>query len=686
MSSSLSNNNTSYSAGTLAALALAGILLFLLISSALYYFAYHRPRSRRRRLDRRSRTQRRREPETGEVMDIRRPNRSDEPSWRKRFRLGLPYVGDVNGGGGGGGGGGSSLPPRGGEKDETPTRATKRDSILSTPDQDHPKSPRFAFDLPSLPIFPPQARIRSPPRPPPPPLSPSEPNPSVPLDTYFSDRDVRPAPSTSNNNVPVIRPPRPPVPPPAPAPAPATAPHPSSPPPGSPTHRGSKRSGSTFFYTPNTGSPVTPGGDNEELEYLDDYDETVMQLSPRTSERLGNTRIERDMRFPSGVSSEGNGDTTAGDSFLRVRDSSPFRVDFPQHQQQQRERRGSRFVTSLDPSRSRLSGQSRVRFQVETESAEPPLPKKEGEGETGEDKNHDNNNVASASQQPQQEQQPQSSQSPPQPILRASAPPVESDRDRRGAVVSFLEFGNSSPSGSLITHSSSGDSSQRPPERSRWSSTTAQSGGTFAASLGATTTNFSLGGSEYSRPSTTAHQYASSHHSSFPFPFPFAVVGPGDRHHHHHHHPQSDNYTHRTNTTTQSWPTHIHHPFSDPSANTGTITSASSTDSVPMSVSDIRFRHSDSDDGANHDSRRTSLGSHLPPHPPLPGEQTQTQTQTPQPQIPPTDSHSQQSHSQHSHQSQTGLFFGGNTPGIVERVLGLRPYDSSTNGRTPPRS
>lgn len=38
-----------------------------------------------------------------------------------------------------------------------------------------------------------------------------------------------------------------------------------------------------------------------------------------------------------------------------------------------------------------------------------------------------------------------------------------------------------------------------------------------------------------------------------------------------------------------------------------------------MTVSDIHFRHSESDDASVYfGSRRTSTGSHLPPHPPLP--------------------------------------------------------------------
>ncbi|KAL0581903.1 hypothetical protein V5O48_000133 [Marasmius crinis-equi] len=42
----------------------------------------------------------------------------------------------------------------------------------------------------------------------------------------------------------------------------------------------------------------------------------------------------------------------------------------------------------------------------------------------------------------------------------------------------------------------------------------------------------------------------------------------------------------------------------------------SPVESVPMSISDLHFRQSDSDDVSEHDNRRR--GSHLPPHPPLP--------------------------------------------------------------------
>ncbi|KAL0956634.1 hypothetical protein HGRIS_002768 [Hohenbuehelia grisea] len=51
----------------------------------------------------------------------------------------------------------------------------------------------------------------------------------------------------------------------------------------------------------------------------------------------------------------------------------------------------------------------------------------------------------------------------------------------------------------------------------------------------------------------------------------------------------------------------------------------SPTESIPMSVSDIHFRHSDSDSAGDAMSRRESTVSHLPPHPPLPGHTSMTE-------------------------------------------------------------
>jgi hypothetical protein len=87
----------------------------------------------------------------------------------------------------------------------------------------------------------------------------------------------------------------------------------------------------------------------------------------------------------------------------------------------------------------------------------------------------------------------------------------------------------------------------------------------------------------------------------------------------------------------------------------------SPTDSIPMTVSDIFFRQSVSDDGG---SRPVSTGSQLlPPHPPLSGL--------------PTVDESEYSHSQNGSPSpdllnpqQTSRALA-NTPFIVQRVLGV---------------
>lgn len=74
----------------------------------------------------------------------------------------------------------------------------------------------------------------------------------------------------------------------------------------------------------------------------------------------------------------------------------------------------------------------------------------------------------------------------------------------------------------------------------------------------------------------------------------------------------------------------------------------SPTDSIPFTVSDLHFRHSFSD-YATIDSRRTSANSGLPPHPPLP------------------------------HRSNTTLMpYSVPPPYIVQRVLGMVPLSPST--------
>jgi hypothetical protein len=88
----------------------------------------------------------------------------------------------------------------------------------------------------------------------------------------------------------------------------------------------------------------------------------------------------------------------------------------------------------------------------------------------------------------------------------------------------------------------------------------------------------------------------------------------------------------------------------------------SPTDSVPMTVSDIHFRHSLSDRTSNlpsaRDSRRISTGSHLPPHPPLSGI---------------ARGHSSTMHSQPFTPSVQATPGRASPPLIVQRVLGMSP-------------
>jgi hypothetical protein len=265
--------------------------------------------------------------------------------------------------------------------------------------------------------------------------------------------------------------------------------------------------------------------------------------------------------------------------FFRFRESSPFRVDFPRHSLKSSRASGS------GPTRKRHSG-SRVRFQDNIDAAQDPSSPKEDE----------NTDRSVSSNPPPPFSQPTAQLTP------SSAP----SRLDHGAVTSFLDL-TASPAGSLRTHSSSSSSrGNRPPERSRWSSTTSQSVYTNPSMA---TGNVSQRNDE-SRLSIPAS-------SSHLFPFRFSIHAP----HIQRQSEPSQNLPSEPRSPSEALstpidvPTRGAHPF--------TISESASlpspTHSVPTTISDLHFRHSESDDASRAGSRRASTGSHLPPHPPLPG-------------------------------------------------------------------
>lgn len=170
--------------------------------------------------------------------------------------------------------------------------------------------------------------------------------------------------------------------------------------------------------------------------------------------------------------------------------------------------------------------------------------------------------------------------------------------------ISFLDFGSS------ISNDASSSSHRSEPEKSRWSTTT---GPSQAPSLPSTeppsashSTNFEV------PPIPPSPQVTSPRPSSFPFP----VSMPNSPHH-----LQVPNFSrnirrHSSGPSTRQLPLLTippsGHRYVAPR-------SASPTDSVPMSVSDIHFRHISTSESGSY---RTSEGSQLlRPYPPLPRSQ-----------------------------------------------------------------
>ncbi|KAJ7091115.1 hypothetical protein C8R44DRAFT_719753 [Mycena epipterygia] len=326
----------------------------------------------------------------------------------------------------------------------------------------------------------------------------------------------------------------------------------------------------------------------------------LRSLSPRTSEaehpkpRSKRRRKEKQMRSsPLATPAQEEAPPDARDAplpelpnttSLFLRSTSPFQVDFDEN----------------DPRAVRYSSQSRVRFEGDANADEPGKghggDKARGSGSTGTDEHR----------------------SPPPRAPFRLTPLSDHPRD-----TSFLDFASSSE-GSIMTRSNDYSSSSRsigsfgatgqshwsmggtssniasivpPPQpKSRWSATTAPGSDIHTEAPS-------------SRPETS--------HNSSDSNFPFPVSLPASPHH-----PEG---TFQPRPT--SFGTHLEsgHPSTLNSLNSHPTDLLSDmpttpTDSVPMSVSDIHFRNSDTD----RDERHSSAG--LPTHPPLPPPPTPGQS------------------------------------------------------------
>ncbi|KAG7446688.1 uncharacterized protein BT62DRAFT_932143 [Guyanagaster necrorhizus] len=321
--------------------------------------------------------------------------------------------------------------------------------------------------------------------------------------------------------------------------------------------------------------------------------------SPRSSEVFPlQTRPAHEEQQPLASTSEPvdyiRGRLETRPSLLNVRESSPFRIEFHDSEQvpvKPRKRRLPSGVASAvghgERSSHRASGASRVRFE-ESEAAST--------NETSESDYPDSRRmtVDNASQDdPAPSSRPAFRLTPIHPM----APPSR--------VTSFLDLSGSSDA-SIRTHSNDNEtlasshriSSERQPT-SRWSSTTAPSSHGHARESAAP-----------SSPSSTM--------------FPFPVSLPASSHHPTGHRLSSPLPRPNVPDDQQSTARVHSHPLSE-------LAPLSPTDSVPLSVSELHFRQSVSDDAGERRPRsNVSLPalpmnmSLLPRHPPLPGHGTET--------------------------------------------------------------
>ncbi|KAJ8518581.1 hypothetical protein ONZ45_g4358 [Pleurotus djamor] len=223
----------------------------------------------------------------------------------------------------------------------------------------------------------------------------------------------------------------------------------------------------------------------------------------------------------------------------------------------------------------------------------------------------------------------------PPPGVPPLSSPARSDSE---GVISFLDFSGGSTEGSIITQSSS---SHRKSAKSRWSGPSMitslhRKPSTHLPPTDEPVPSRSDAGAHHPlpnkpRPQSNTHSESSgkASQSSGGFPFPIDLTPSphnplssfGRSQHVESPTPQQPgapdvpvvNVIRSSPERHQQEPIRPRHPSGLPGPET-----TSPTDSIPMSVSDLHFRHSDSESTGDSLSRRASEGSHLPPHPPLP--------------------------------------------------------------------
>ena len=633
---SVTSASSSYPPGTIAALALSGILLFILTSLALCYLFVWRPRARRKRRERRTIKQLDRD--SGEIVVIRQEKNDAEPGGG-RVRDVFPLQPKNTG-----------LTERGVTTTDAFDAPPFRFSLIGKvkaltnswrTNTSHSQSHRASHELPSTvsarrsgsdslhSIAPPDRDVLV--------ISsvPHHPRSDRSRDTpdrrpEVSAAEVRSHFSHEASSTPTSSQVCSDCRTDASIPSPDTQPHDSS-----AVSDGAQPSGSRRV---STASPKASEDDELEyadIEYIPDTDSNAVGLAQRSTDIAG-ALAEIAAEGNQQRSSQQSADARASDedSFLRVRQSSPFRVDFPHHSV-----KGSGASGSQQAARTRLSG-SRVRFQdrVESSAEGPSKP---------EDADDADRNVILL---------------PPPPLLRPIlqlTPPTATLPQEEGEITSFLDL-TASPSGSLKTRSSSSSSRRNPvPERSRWSSTTTQSAYTNP-SLATGTTGPGHEEFRWSIPTSPSRS----------LPFHFSIHAPHIRRHSRRQDRSSGSLSPRP--LSLQVPTRVPHPFSL----TETTSLPSPTHSVPTTISDLHFRHSESDDASRAGSRRASTGSHLPPHPPLPP-------------LPGGFPEILRRQRERANPSSVNPALS-NQPNIVQRVLGLQsqvanspPPPPPTHGRTP---
>lgn len=583
-------SGVSYSSGTIAALALAGILAFILLSGFLFFFLIFRPRRRRLRRERQER-RRKKLQEAGVVFDIA-PERPDivPESKRTSRRTGFArWKHEVEGGALGLSDLGLSfrrsdseekLTVESEEYDDEVPRSAK--SFRFTPSltsfngnrqgrsrwfgsrRSRRSSPSFALDLP--PILP-HSNLRS------------ESHPA--LQDASSGLTSLSYLSSSNNS----------------APKPNHS-DPNSTSTGSHVHPGALQTTASLDTRSARSGRSAMDSDFGSVQEFDDGTSVlgaaaaraaIRGLSPRTSEvgsRSGSRAddVSQHLVMVSGWQNppdQPRGKKTPSPSHERgigpVQEQASF-LDVGGAQSSELPRQAGGGTSATRP--RRLSSLSHVRFEdSETNTADT-------ERESPKDK------LAVPSRAP--------FRLTPTTVLSPAMSSTDLDVSR-SRVTSFLDFG---PNGSSIGSDSreetqSSNDSVANQLRSRWSSTTVPS------VAQETTVKRDSSGDSQSRSQSQSQSFVSfsNNSNSSPSSFPFPVSLPASPHHPEGHRPSPPRIP-------QGLP-----QLGAPSISTRppeTNNLESPTESVPMSISDLHFTHSDSE------GSEPSNSSHLPRHPPLP--------------------------------------------------------------------